>query len=390
MKDPRTEKDVKVAPNIYRTKYGWRVYIRRAGKLKPIRFPASKTIEWLILFRDQVQLESRRLKLEAGAARPKRAPRVTTTFAADADAYLALPAVAAMPSIKARRVEIARWVKVFGDRTRDTITSREIDAHLQAWRAEGLAGSTVNKLRTALMSMWTRLDGRSARNPVRDTGVFEEASIEPRGQPYSLLTRILDAVDPKRSRGVKGKKGSAGLGSLSRARLELLAWTGMDPSQIKRMVPGEHFSVREGWYISPRREKGSRRRRMPLPTIKKPMNAEAKKAFRDAQRLGAFGPFDTHSLRKVWFRALRRVERQIREREDPEFVMPHIRLKDLRHSFGTELYRRTKNLDLVGEMLDHTNRATTKRYAVGAVSDVLRGFMIEFSRSTGRKRKHAS
>ena len=66
--------------------------------------------------------------------------------------------------------------------------------------------------------------------------------------------------------------------------------------------------------------------------------------------------------------------------------IPKVRLYDLRHSFGTELFRVTGNLALVAEMLDHSSLAMTKRYALGAVSDVLKGGMQKFERAAGRRR----
>ena len=77
------------------------------------------------------------------------------------------------------------------------------------------------------MALWTRLDGRSAANPVKETHLFEEAPITARGQSYDVLERILDAVPDT------GK---------ARARLEVLAWTGMEPLQVKRLTPA-HLSI---------------------------------------------------------------------------------------------------------------------------------------------------
>ena len=136
----------------------------------------------------------------------------------------------------------------FGKRVRTLITAGEIDEQLQRWRNAGYSAASVNKFRTALMALWTRLDGRSAANPVKETHLFEEAPITARGQSYDVLERILDAVPT-------GK---------ARARLELLAWTGMEPLQVKRLTAA-HLSIAERWYISPQREKGSKRRRTPRP-----------------------------------------------------------------------------------------------------------------------------
>jgi len=372
--EPRN--DVRIAPNIWQTAYGWRVYVRRAGKLKPVRFPPDTTLAELQHFVDTFKLESKKLR----RAKRTRA-EANSTFRADAQRYLALDTVKAMPSYATREWEIDVWVAVFGDRDRRTITTSAIDEQLQAFLNQGYSGSTVNKFRTALMSLWTKLDGRSAANPVRDALMFEEAGLQARGQSYDLLTRILDSIPEHYGRGVKGQKGSRGLGSESRARLEILAGTGMEPSQLKRMTEA-HFSIRERWYVTPPRQKGSRRRRTPRPVIRKPMSAELARAFQRFKDLGLVGnTFSTHSLRHTWERAIKRVERELRdERDEPDFTLPHIRLKDIRHSFGTALFEHVHKskgeraaLEIVGLMLDHApGSPMTLRYSLGAVPSVLK------------------
>ncbi len=250
----------------------------------------------------------------------------------------------------------------------------------------GASTSSANKYRTALMSLWTRLDGRGAANPVRETRVFEEAEEEARGRSYALLKRILDAIPDTRSRPTKGVKGSRARGSVSKVRLELMTWTGMAPSQIMRLEP-KSFSIDEGWYTSPRRRKGSKKPRFPRPVIRKPMTADARAAFRRFVQLKAFGPFDRRALRHTWLRAVRRVELAMQqERKDPTFKLARVRLYDIRHSFGTELFKRTKSLTLVAEMLDHTSLRTTRRYSLGAVAGVLRSGMRQFEAATTRRK----
>jgi integrase len=372
-------RDVKVAPNIYRSRNGWRVYVRRNGRLTPFRFKAENTLEQLQEFIATYRAKSAELKQQQKAAAKERAG----TLAGDAARYLRLKVVQAMPSVDDRARDIAKWVAAFGRRARSSLTTRDIDEQLQAWFDEGYAGSTVNKFRTALMSLYTRLDGRSAANPVKDTRAFEEAEEMPRAQEYALLERILTEIPTHRSRPVKGKKGSRKRGSPSRARIEVMLWTGMAPSQVMRLTPA-HVHLRERWYISPRREKGTRDRRSPRPIVKKPMTTRAYQAFKRFAAVKAYGPFDRRSLRHTWLRAVRRTERALRkEQKNPKLKLPHIRLYDIRHSFGTRLFKATKNLRLVGEMLDHSSDRTTRRYALGAVPEVLLDGMRQFEEADG-------
>lgn len=385
MTTPRVRpREVRVAPHIVQVLdqagqlRGWRVYVTRDGVLRPKRFRPEATLEQLQTFIDAFQEESAKLRAERRAARLVH----LGTFKADALRYLRLHTVRAMVSVDDREREIQRWVTVFGARARPMITTRLINEQLQAFRDSGLSGSTVNKLRAALMSLWTRLDGKGAANPVRDAMIFPEAEEISRGQPYALLVRILDAV-PNRGRGVKGVKGSAKKGSLSKVRLELMAWTGMAPSQIARLTPAS-FSLEERWYLTPRRAKGAPVR-FPRPVIRKRMSADAHAAFTRFAALKAYGPFDRRAMRHTWFRAIATVERAMRkELQDPDFTLPRIRLYDIRHSFAAEMYRVTKNLRAVGELLDHGSERTTRRYALTAVPGVLEEAMTAFEASVGR------
>lgn len=356
------------------------MYVKRDGRLRPKRFPRDATLEQLQQFVDGFKKESDRIHEE----RRKLQADEAGTLAADVSRYLQLKTVKAMPSYIDRTRELQKWVDAMGTRARPSITARDIDEQLQAFLDSGLSGSTVNKLRTALMSLWVKLDGRGAANPVRETREFPEAAEEARGQAYQLLLRILDAV-PDRARPIKGVKGSTKRGSLSKVRLEIFVWTGMTPKQIGMLTP-DHFSIEGKWYTSPRRQKG-KQARFPRPVIRKPMTADAVRAFKRFHELKAYGPFDRRSLRHTWLRAVRNAEKELQqELENPNFKLPRIRLYDIRHSFGTELFKRTKNLRLVGEMLDHSSERTTRRYALGAVPVVLKTAMRAFERATGRRR----
>jgi integrase len=352
--------DVRIAPNIYRTPHGFRVYHREidpvTGRSKKVgrRFGPELTLPELEAYRDGIDLAVQELE--------------TSGFTADARRYLALTKVATMPSFAKRKFQIEQWIGVFGDTRRAEITSPMMNAALHEWRTRYSAAS-CNKFRSALMSLYTELDGRGAANPVKHTDLFEEAPIVPRGFDYGVLTRILEAVADH---------------SKARARLEVLLWTGMDPSTLGRMTPAE-INLAHRHYTPPLRQKGNRRRRTPRTPIPLPMEfPETVAAFTRLFRNEAFGAFDASTLWQTFQAACRRVERDIQqETQEPQFRLPHIRLKDLRHSFGTLLYEHTGgDLRTVAEMLQHApGSAMTNRYALAAVSPVLRSRMREAANS---------
>lgn len=385
----RAARDIRVAPNIYQTPYGWRVYVRRCdvetgrSRLKPVRFPPETTLEELEHFRDSYKLESKRLRREARTAARAEAATLRGAFVTDARAYLALKTTQAMPSYKDRVRDIDLWIAAFGRRPRGTITTRAIDEQLQQWIDEGYAASTVNNRRTALMALWTRLDGRSAANPVREARVYDEPELVPRGWPYALLIRVLDAIPAERTYShlrtdTKRKPIKA------RAFYEALAWTGMRPSQLNRMTVGEHVNFEEGWFVTPRSKKGSKRPRHPRPVIRKPLTADAAAALRRWFAVRGEKPMSPSSARRLFTRAVLQVQSEIRtERHDPLFTLPPFRAAlDTRHSYGTEMLRRTKSLETVAELIDHTTTRMTKRYALGAVPDVLRAAGQAFEAGT--------
>ena len=62
------------------------------------------------------------------------------------------------------------------------------------------------------MHLWTRLDGKSAPNPVRDAILPEEAEAEERGLPYGLIRFVLRLMPF----------------SMTWARLQVMAATGFE------------------------------------------------------------------------------------------------------------------------------------------------------------------
>jgi len=74
----------------------------------------------------------------------------------------------------------------------------------------------------------------------------------------------------------------------------------------------------------------------------------------------AFGPFSRYHLRRGFRRACTAAG------------VPTCRPYDLRHSFGTDVYRRSGNLDAVQALLLHSSPTLTRRYALAAVDARLR------------------
>jgi integrase len=304
--------DKRLDTGIYQTPYGFRVLIRIQGRLETKRFPPTYTLAALRSWR-------------ADHARLHRGPkRKRGTFADDVDRYL--KAVAAMPSYKDRVREIEAWLPAFGELARWRITPELIRVQLQAWR-KTKAASTCNHRRTALGHLYTVLDGKAWPNPVRDVPPFAEPPATRRGVELPIALAAI--------RRVKGK--------MTRARLLVLLWTGMRPSELMRVTPA-HIDLEQG-ICEVLTGKGGSYRIIPL-------NKSATKAFKGFLRVGATGHFSVASVRKALVKACKAPP-----------ALPILRVYDLRHTFASALRKAGADLADVGEQLGHRSPRMTRRYA---------------------------
>lgn len=297
---------------IYKTPYGFRVVLRIGRQLHRKRFPPTYTLESLRRWRD----DHTRLH------KPQQVRR--GTFAKDAEDYLA--AVAQMPTYKDRKRQIEAWVKVLGQKARWVLTPEMIRTQLTAWKATGLANNTVNHRRTALSHLYTVLDGKNSYNPVKEVPPFPLPLPMNRGVPMRVVVKVLNKID----------------GPKTRARLEVLAWSGMRPSELMRLTPA-HVDTRRGLARIPTAKGGPAREiafRLAVP------------AWKRLVKLKALGPFSVQSARKSVIIACRKAR------------VPYLRIYDLtRHSFASALRRSGADLSDVQSQLGHSDIKLTKRYA---------------------------
>jgi len=281
------------------------------------------------------------------------------TFEQDATAYLAL--VTHMPSYQDRKYQIGEWVKAFRGRMRATITAIEIAAQLQKWRGRGeWADGTLNRRRTALMHLYTRLDGRSAPNVVKDVPPYSEV--------YSEQDRAIDmltALKVIRRMSWKGK---------SRARCRALLWTGLPTKlfqQIREkdlvLVHGDDASV---WVAARRKGSGIPAARIPLMPRLGPNGRPrypAVNAFRRLIALGGLGAYSGSSLHSRVAEAVARENAIRRAKGQPP--VPPIHPYMFRHSFGTWLAPQVRDDRVLAQLLRTESIA---RYTVASVSVRLR------------------
>lgn len=334
----------KLATGIYRTPSGYIAFVRVAqgkGGCKVKRFHATAKLSTMKAWREDQRVDARR---KAGP-KPDRG-----TLAQDIERYLLQ--IAAMPTIAWRRRDLYAWREIFGDMDRQTITAAMIRAQLHEWRtigprivfnprtktyrakAEPLSASACNHRRTALLHLWTVLDGKDAPNPVKAVQPFPEPAPEPRARDLEFLLAAIARMKNERQR----------------TRAAVLLWTGMrGNSELGKMKP-EHVDLDRGICQVPTGKGGRRFRTVPL-------NAAGVAAWRAFARLRLWGPYDKNLIRRSFARAC------AAEAKARGISLPRVRLYDVRHSIASAYLREGADLADVQELLGHTTTRMTRRYA---------------------------
>ena len=283
--------------------------------------------------------EEQRVRVRLGATLP--APE--TTLREDMTHYL--EQIQTMPTLQWRAADLALWLAVFGpDRDRRSITAGEIRAQLEKWRAAGYAASTCNHRRTALMHLWTVLDGRSATNPARDVPRYPEPPRPPQALTGPAIEALLARMPP----------------SQTKARLALLALTGWPQAQMARLEPAD-IRWHEAVYVKPRRKgKGVAGTWLPLLP-------EAWTALEEFKRLGCWGPFSASSMRKSLRLAAEKACKDDELDKAIKAELVDVTPYQFRHSFLTLVAGITQDDRAVMVLAQHADIRTTHQYTSGTV-----------------------
>jgi integrase len=315
----------------------WQAYVRIDGTLRSQVF-------------DELDVPAMRAWQERQRGSGPRVPEKGSFFE-DVQAYLAKPAVAAMPYIDQRRAHLLLAVQALGaDRTSASITSDDIEALIHSWLKTGLAPATVYHRRSSLSAFFTMLHGASGINPVR--GTTKPAPWTPRDHSVTReeLLQILAAM-PDERRPMKGIRQP----STARLVVRVLMETGVRGADLRKVHRHDvHWNT--GTVTMPRSAKG--RGAQGWTCLLTPEALAAWQAF-DAANL--YGAFSLAAVSRSFKRAARR-------------VLGHttrVHLYSLRHSVGADLYRTTRDLATVGRLLGHTpGSPVTEQYARGAHLEV--------------------
>lgn len=312
---------------------GWQAYVRIDGRLVTKSFPLATSAEAMQAWRSAIK--DRRLPLQAARG----------TFAGDVSAYLLRKQ--AMPTYAQRVRHMQWWVEQLGGgRPSASLEAHDIAVALQRLLVAEHNPATVKLIRSALSNFFTTMWGKAGANPVRDVPVPKQAPPQIRSVPYATIRALL----------------TAGPLCPSRARLALVAYTGIPPAQIQTIRKTDIDWERRELRVRGRRKgAGSGERTIPLCDA-------ALEALKEFNALSAYGPFDTPSLNHYCRRWAARLT-------PPQDITPYM----LRHSFLTEIYRLTGDLGTTGRLAGHALHSPITRVYVGAaVSDVDRAAIAAF------------
>lgn len=230
--------------------------------------------------------------------------------------------------------DLHEWDLLFRGRLRSSITLKEVNDQLYAWRAADLAASTVNHRLDAISHLFLLEDGAKHElvGAVRFTRPDQVARWIDRGR----ITRVLDALSP----------------GVTRARMRLLHWTGMRPSQLARLTE-ESFAL-DGpspYVLVPKGKNG-----LPIAT---PLTAEGVAAAREFLRAEAWCKVQADGSTKDWTTSANRLLLNAATKLGVGAFTTY----QIRHSFLRALRASGTDLADVQKFGGHKDPRTTEIYA---------------------------
>jgi integrase len=340
----------KLAEGIWKDKYGIAVVVRsRQHGYAEERFPRDTPLKTLKERRDELRVELRSQR------RRGRAP--TAPLREDVKTYLR--AVKALATYSDRERDLGYWTTAldaigvpFGSRLRASLQPHEIQAQRDAWLLEGKAASTVNHRLRALSNLYAVLNPKG-ENPVRQVDECDEPEALPRAIPLPIANAILSSLPPCQTR----------------ARLEVLATTGIEQATFKQLTEAD-VDLNEMLIRLPKRKKGKGASARILP-----LTPAAVRAFKSIIKWEAWGAYSTSSVYKSFKLACQKVTAaHNKEKPKAEHIdLSRLRPKDLRHTFGTALSLATGgNTSIIQQFLGHATPLMADRYRAAAIPKHLR------------------
>jgi len=298
---------------IYKDRHGYRAVVNlKAGRAEK-RYPFDADLAVIRTWRQEQAVEL-----------AKRKP-ATGTLAGDVAEYLSQ---CRLTSKDSQASNLKAWCALYGSVRRDRITVAMIEAAITGWsrpQGEERGGNGIK-------SAWTiRHRLQALRSLFGWLGQpFPAVSLErkPRGRPVFVSADLILAV--------AGRVDDVH----TRARLLVLATTGVRPSELMRAQPADVDLERGLWAVRP--SKGGKGRVLHL-------NPDMRAAWHAFISSNAWGAYDTT-----------RYARRLRAAGWPKGIRPYA----VRGTWAMDLSRRGVSLRVLQELLGHADITTTAVYYV--------------------------
>ena len=315
---PRQGARERIAQGIYRDGSGIAAIVTANGHRRELRFPAKTPLRTIRAAADETRTQLRKL--------PKAERH---TLSDDARRYLTA-IKSTMASFKDRRRHLEAWLPQFGHIRTLTLPQHTaaLNEQLRTWRST-LSASSCNHRRDALTNCVRVLYGKRAALELVDLIRFRKPPPVARWIPRERIDAVLAHLRT---------------GSKTAARLSLLHWTGMRPSQMGRLTFGEfHLDEPIPFVIVPQGKQG---RSAIVPLV--PEGVAAARAFHDA---GALGRWSCPSANKALRIAARKAN-----------IEPFT-VYQIRHAFAAGLRHTGADVADIQDLYGHTDPKTTRIYA---------------------------
>ncbi len=310
---------VRVAEGVYKDRHGLAATVKVNGIQRELRFPPGTPLKTVRARRDELRASLR--TLPAGERH---------TLAHDAGRYLDQVKSTLLATFDDRRRDLSMWLPRFGHLRTLALPSHvaALNAQMHEWRRTH-AASSCNHRRHALIHLVRLLYGRRAAVDLIDLVRFPPAPPKPRWVRRNHLDAVLAHLTP---------------GSKTAARLQMMHWTGMRPSQMGRLTRTDFHLDEPIPYVDVPRGKGGRQAAVPLVD-------EAVSAAHAFIAADAFGPWSCPSANKA-----------IRTAAQKANLEPFT-VYQIRHSFATWLRHAGADLADIQDLYGHTDPTTTRIYA---------------------------
>lgn len=285
----------------------------------------------------------RRMELKEGKFVAPRSG-AGATFAEIAAERTALKTANLSPlSLRADKYRLRGLVKILGTVPVRALTPHKLEDALNQIAAErGVAGSTLNRYRTLLSSIFTVAvrNKRMLANPI--------AEVTLRPEPSGRVRFLSDKEEKSLRKQIRSSFAErvaefdlALSTGMRRAEQFNLTWAGVDLEQKNLMVMGKGS-----------RGRGPKRRFVPI-------NDRARKALLALYKISNGSPFVCPRKKREGQRDFSKwFEETVKQAGIPELTW-----HDLRHTFASRLVMGGVDIRTVGELLGHASIQTTMRYA---------------------------